>query len=187
MDRQRLGQKKRNQQGSNKGRGGKRPGFVTKNRLGGNAGPKGKGGRRGNIGKRGQHIVRISSSLLCISGGGGRQGSGGGIKTKTTTITRTVNDLRQLIRPKTGEKPKTGAKKMGANKIGAKVTMQNKKSSIKKRLGLQSKSARAATVQARRNVMALRIDWSHDDLSSNPVSSFSCPGDDTFSDGDSSW
>lgn len=187
MDRQRLGQKKkgnRNQQGSNKGRGGKRPGFVTKNRLGGNAGPKGKGGRRGNIGKRGQHIVRTSSSLLYIPGGGGRQGSGGGIKTKTTTITRTVNDLRQLIRPKVGEKPKTGAKN-----TGAKVTMQNKKSSIKKRLGLQSKSARAATVQARRNVMALRIDWSSDDQSSNSVSCFSCPGDNdtSFPDGDSSW
>lgn len=204
MDKQRLGQKKkgnRNQQGSNKGRGGKRPGFVTKNRFGGNVaknrfvgntGPKGKGSRRSNIGKCGD-IVRVDSSLFCISGSG--QGSGGGIKTKTTTITRTVNDLRQLIRPKTGEKAKTP---------GTKVTVQKKKSSIKKRLGLQSKSARAATLQARRNVMALRIDWSDDHssnslssnsllpsnpLPSNPLSSSPSSGDNDASDpdGSSSW
>ena len=74
--------------------------------------PKGKEAEEVNIGKRGEHIVRTNSSLLCISGGGGRQGSGGGMKTKTTTITRTVNDLRQLIRPKAGGKPKTTAAKV---------------------------------------------------------------------------
>ena len=175
MDRQRkAGQKKsgnRKQQGTDKSRGGKRPGFVTnKNRFAGNVGSKTKGGRKGKI----TVLPRQCHFNPNHSIGVGRQVAVGA-KVKTTTITRTVNDLRQLIRPKEKErKPKTAAK----------VTIQNRKASIKKRLGLQSQSARAATVTARRNVMALRIDWS-DDQSSNPVSCFSCPGD-NFSDADGS-
>lgn len=175
MDRQRGGQKKkgnRNQQGSNKSKGGKRPGFVTsKNRFGGNAGAKAKSGRKVNLGKQPGRSNRYYFNLYREERGG-RQG-GTVNKAKTTTITRTVNDLRQLIRPKVDKTPKTAAK----------PNVQNKKLSIKKRLGLQSKSARAATVTARRNVMALRIDWSDDDQSSNSVSCFSCPGDNSDEDG----